>query len=115
MENFITLTPRGQTFGFQILKSFLTPRKKEEKEKAEQSRAEVAKMAKQNQDQNVAAKLILKCIFQMDHPRPLFVNFRSFSINLQNTKTVDFSGIQIWIVGAEGEHADHSKTTMTLF
>ena len=38
MENFITLTPRGQTFGFQILKSFLTPRKKEEKEKAEQSR-----------------------------------------------------------------------------
>ena len=93
----------------------MTPRKKEEKEKAEQSRAEVAKMAKQNQDQNVAAKLILKCIFQMDHPRPLFVNFRSFSINLQNTKTVDFSGIQIWIVGAEGEHADHSKTTMTLF
>ena len=111
MENFITLTPRVD-FRISNFKKLFDTSKKRRKRK---SRAEVAKMAKQNQDQNVAAKLILKCIFQMDHPRPLFVNFRSFSINLQNTKTVDFSGIQIWIVGAEGEHADHSKTTMTLF
>ena len=45
--------------------------------------------------------------FNMGQPRPLFVNFRSFSCTNFIAKTVDVSGIRTRIVGVEGEHADH--------
>ena len=46
-------------------------------------------------------------VFQMGQPRPLFVNFRSFQTKILQKKTVGVSGIWTWIVGVEGEHADH--------
>ena len=46
----------------------------------------------------------------MGQPRPLFVYFRAFQQQFYR-KIVDLSGIRTWIVGVEGEHADHLTTT----
>ena len=48
----------------------------------------------------------------LGHPRPLYVYFRSFQTQISQ-KTVDYSGIQTWIFGIEGEHTDHLTTTTT--
>ena len=40
-----------------------------------------------------------------------FCLFSFFSNTNFTEKTVDFSGIQTWIVGGEGEHTDHLTTT----
>ena len=49
-------------------------------------------------------------VIKMGQPRPLFVYFRSFQIQL-NRKIVDFSGIRTRIVG---KHADHLTNTTAL-
>ena len=46
-------------------------------------------------------------------PRPLFVYYRSFHIQLHGN-IVDFSEIRTHIVGVEGEHADHLTTSTAL-
>ena len=43
-----------------------------------------------------------------------FLLFSFFSNTNFIEKTIGFSRIQTWIVGAEGEHADHSTTTTAL-
>ena len=43
----------------------------------------------------------------MGQPRPLF---RSFQTQTFTEKIVDFSRIQTWIVGVEGQPADHLTT-----
>ena len=48
---------------------------------------------------------------KMGLPRPLFVYFCSFQTQILEKKTVDVSGIRTWIVGVEGEQADHLTTT----
>ena len=52
-------------------------------------------------------------VFKMGKHRPLLL-FSFFSNTNFIEKTVGFSRIQTWIVGAEGEHADHSTTTTAL-
>ena len=46
----------------------------------------------------------------MGQPSLFFVFFRSFQYQFYR-KIVDLSRIRIWIVGVEGEHADHLTTT----
>ena len=46
----------------------------------------------------------------MGPPRPLFVYFRCFKQQIL-LKKCRLQGIQIWIVGVEGELADHLATT----
>ena len=46
----------------------------------------------------------------MDHPRTLFVYFRSFQAILQN-KSCILRGIQTQIFGVQGEHTDLLTTT----
>ena len=50
----------------------------------------------------------------MDQPRPLFVYFRSFQTQILQEKTVSVSRIRTWIVGVDGEHADHLTTTTAI-
>ena len=50
----------------------------------------------------------------MDQPRPRFVYFRSFQTQILQEKTVSVSRIRTWIVGVDGEHADHLTTTTAI-
>ena len=58
----------------------------------------------------------LKCFFSFfKWPTPAsFCLFSFFSNTKFTEKTVGVSGIQSWIVGEEGEHADHLTTTSAL-
>ena len=47
----------------------------------------------------------------MGHARPILVYFCSFQTQILQKNTVGFGGIQIRIIGVEGEHADHLTTT----
>ena len=47
---------------------------------------------------------------KVGQPGLFFICFRFFKHNISE-KTVGFSGIGTWIVGVEGEHADHLTTT----
>ena len=48
---------------------------------------------------------------QIGQPKPLFVYFSSFQIQILQKKTVGFSGIRTRIDKVEGKHADHLTTT----
>ena len=47
----------------------------------------------------------------MGHARPILVYLCSFQTQILQKNTVGFGGIQIRIIGVEGEHADHLTTT----
>ena len=47
----------------------------------------------------------------MGHARPILVYLCSFQTQILQKNTVGFGGIQIRIIGVEGEHADHMTTT----
>ena len=47
----------------------------------------------------------------MGQPPPLFFIFVFFQQTFLQKKTVCFSQIRTWIVGVEGEQADHLTTT----
>ena len=49
---------------------------------------------------------IFLCIFEMGYSGPLFIDFSSF----QTSYSVAFCWIRTWIVGRDGEHADHLTT-----
>ena len=48
---------------------------------------------------------------KMGHARPILVYLCSFQTQILQKNTVGFGGIQIRIIGVEGEHADHLTTT----
>ena len=50
----------------------------------------------------------------MGQPRPLFCLFLIFSNTKFTEKTAGIRGIRTWIIGVEGEHADHLTTTTAL-
>ena len=54
-------------------------------------------------------------VFQkVGQPRPLFVYFRSFQMQIFTEKSIGVSRIRTRIVEVEGEHADHLTTTRPL-